>query len=217
MMGRPLVKVCGLTRPEDAATAMAYGASFAGVNGYEKSPRFILPGSPAESRILGKIPLKSRVWVCVEPEWEEVEGAFDRGYAVAQIHFDPDGEWNPGECSLRFGRESLWFAPKMASVEQFREEWAGMARSFLIDGYSSDRFGGTGKRVPGRAFAGLQRQFPGEIFMLAGGLGPENANESVLASGARRIDVNSGVESAPGIKDPAKIKRLFENLSSLPD
>ncbi len=214
-MGRPLVKVCGLTRPEDAATAMAAGATFAGVNGYPPSPRFVQPGSDTESRILEKIVPQARVWVCVEPTEEEVRNALGRGYAMVQIHFDPNGGWEPGPFSAVFGPDRLWLAPKLETPDLFRDEWEGLARCFLIDGYSPGRFGGTGKRVAGRAFARLRKRFPEETFMLAGGLGPENVNEAVLTSGARRIDVNSGVECEPGIKDPGSIRQLFANLPAL--
>jgi len=211
-MGEVEVKVCGLTRPEDAVMALKTGARFAGVNGYRASPRFVRSGSDEERAILEEIPPERRVWVCVEPEIDEVADAFRRGYAVAQVHFDPMGIWRPGLFSQRFGREKLWLAPRMANPPDFRIDWIGLADSFLIDGFATGAFGGTGKRVDGKAFADLLGKFPEESFMLAGGLSPENVSEAISASGASRIDVNSGVESAPGIKDSEKIRRLFDSL-----
>lgn len=214
-MGRPIVKVCGLTRPADVSTVIAYGATFAGINGYKKSPRFVAPGSPLEFQLIGKIPPQARVWLAVEPTIGEVSDAFERGYALAQIHFDPSGTWDPRPFSKAFGSSRLWLAPKLEHPENFLEGWIGLAKTFLIDGYSPGKFGGTGKRVAGRAFANLQGKFPGQAFMLAGGLGPENVAEAVLSANARRIDVNSGVENEPGIKDAGKVKMLFENLADL--
>lgn len=213
-MTGPLVKVCGLARPADARLAVDLGAAFGGVIGYPDSPRFVEPGSPAERAVLEAIPPEKRVWVSVAASAGAVAAAFERGYAFAQIHFDPQGDWAPGKDLASVDPGRLWLAPRLPGPDAFGEDWIGRAAAFVIDGFSPGRFGGTGKTVDGSAFARLRKRFPGEAFVLAGGISPENVEEILARSGADRIDANSGVESAPGVKDPALLRRLF---AALPD
>ncbi len=211
-MDGPSVKICGLTRPGDAVLALGAGAEFGGVIGFDGSPRYVAPESELESVLLRALPGRRGVWVGVEPHPEEGAAALARGFGRIQAHFDPGGDWDPVRFQAAVPRESLWLAPRLPSLDAFREEWIGLAEAFLIDGFAPDRFGGTGKVVEGAAFARLRAHFPGETFILAGGLSPDNVAGAVEASGAVRIDVNSGVESAPGVKDPEKIRCLFAAL-----
>ncbi len=210
----PLVKICGLTRSEDAVLAFALGARFGGVIGAAGSPRFVGPGSPAEAGVLSAIPPGCRVWVSVEPAVGEVEAALERGFDRAQVHFDPAGDFDPAALSAAVGAERVWLAPRMRDTGEFRPGWLGRAEAFLVDGFSAHRFGGTGKRVDAAAFARLAAAHPGADFILAGGLAPDDLARTLDRSGARRIDVNSGVERSPGVKDPEKMKRLFANLGA---
>ena len=216
-MAPPLVKICGLTRSEDAVLAFESGARFGGVIGVPGSPRFVEPGSPAEAAVLSGIPPGCRVWVAVQPASGEVEAAIARGFDRVQVHFDPDGGFDPAAPSAAVGATGIWLAPRMREPDEFRPGWLEMAEAFLIDGFSADRFGGTGKRVDTGAFGRLAAAHPSAAFILAGGLTPDDIAGALRRSGARRIDVNSGVERGPGVKDPEKIKRLFANLEACGD
>lgn len=202
------IKVCGLTRAEDARLAMSLGADFGGVIGYPGSPRYVKFGE--ETALLAEIPEGRRVWVSVEPGIAEIENAFSCGFDFAQIHFDPTSNFDPRAVADRFDGKQLWFAPRLVDPRHFDERWIDFGNVFLIDGFSQDRMGGTGHRVDGEAFADLAARFPDSEFVLAGGINPENAVNAIRSSGAGRIDVNSGVESSPGAKDPGRMRRLFE-------
>lgn len=213
-MEPPLVKICGLTRGEDAAGAFALGARFGGVIGVPGSPRFVEPGGPAEEEVLSGIPGGSRVWVSVEPSLNEVEAALGRGFDRVQIHFDPAGDFDPAAPANKIGRDKIWLAPRMKEPNEFRSEWIGLAEVFLIDGFSTDRFGGTGKRVDVGGYARLTDTHPSGTFAIAGGLAPGNLAAVLRGSAASRIDVNSGIEIRPGIKDPEKMAKLFAVLKN---
>ncbi len=202
-----LIKICGLRRPADARAAMALGADFGGVIGHPASPRYLELRS--EAPLLAEIPEGRRVWVSVEPAPEEVESALDRGFDFVQVHFDPQGGFDPVSASKRFGAERLWLAPRLADPRKFQEAWIDAAEVFLIDGFAPDRMGGTGRRVEGEAFAELVRRYPGCQFVIAGGISPENVGEVLRVSGASQVDVNSGVEASPGVKDPVRLRNLF--------
>tara|TARA_R100000027_G_scaffold67108_2_gene64667 strand:+ start:11516 stop:12163 length:648 start_codon:yes stop_codon:yes gene_type:complete len=204
------VKVCGLRRPEDAVEAFAQGAAYGGVIGHPASPRFV--PEEMERDLLDRIPVGRRVWVAVEPHPDRVEAAFARGFDFAQIHFDPEGTYSPQLLAEGVDAERLWLAPRMANPLEFQPEWIELAGLFLIDGFARDRMGGTGQLVDGEAYAELQRKFPEAVFALAGGLDPQNIGAMLRASEATQIDVNSGVESAPGVKDPRLIRQLFERV-----
>ena len=89
-----------------------------------------------------------------------------------------------------------------------------LADSFLIDAFSTDAYGGTGKTADWSGFAEWKSLWPDKEWILAGGLSPENVSRAVAISGAGRVDANSGVESAPGIKDSAKVRAFFASLGA---
>jgi len=208
-----LVKVCGLTCPADAREAIRFGADYGGVIGYEDSPRHVPLDQTAP--LLAEIPPGRRVRVGVETCDRELEAAFRAGFDLVQVHFDPQGSFDPAAVSERFGADRLWLAPRLANPLDFAEEWIGLAAVVLVDGFSADRFGGTGKRVAGAAFAELCARHPGQVFAVAGGIAPANVEEVLRATGSGRIDVNSGVEKSPGIKDPALLRDLLRRVRSL--
>lgn len=207
MNGEVEVKVCGLTSVEAASEVMRMGAHYGGINGYRLSPRFI--EGEREQEILSELPEGSRVWVTVEPALSVAEDVLERGYDYVQVHFDPQGLFSPSDLAASVGKDRIWLAPRLANPLEFSDEWIGLADVFLIDGFSPDRVGGTGKRVSGQSFRKLTDRYPNEKFCIAGGIGPKNVVEVLRESGAKRIDVNSGVESAPGVKDSAKLEELF--------
>ena len=85
------------------------------------------------------------------------------------------------------------------------------AETFVIDAYSQDKFGGTGKSADWKSFSEYQNLYPEKKWILAGGIGPDNVVSSVAQTNARMIDLNSAVESKPGQKEVDKINYVFDS------
>jgi phosphoribosylanthranilate isomerase len=206
MIGDIQFKVCGLTRAEDVKRAVEAGADFIAFNLYPKSPRHVPLGDAAELA-RGAPHGPKRVAVMVEPTLEELDWAQEAGFDRFQIHARADlplavvRGW-----SEAVGARELWLAPKLPPGVAFPADWLPLADTFLVDTYHAEGFGGSGKTGDWSGFAALKAAHPDKTWVLAGGLSPDNVAEARRRSGARLLDVNSGVESAPGVKDAAKLR-----------
>lgn len=211
MVSGTRVKVCGVTRVEDAQLALELGADYCGVIRYDKSPRM---ATEAQARRLSNsLPVGKRVCVDVSPTPQELENHGDLGFDFFQIHFDLEVAMaTVAAWSGVVGREALWLAPRIPPGEPFPENMLAFADTILIDTYHAEDYGGTGQTGNWAQFGQLMRSYPDTRFVLAGGLNPENIREAVRVSGARVVDVNSGVEASPGIKDPEKLRAFFAAL-----
>jgi phosphoribosylanthranilate isomerase len=89
-----------------------------------------------------------------------------------------------------------------------------LADTFLFDSFSADRFGGSGKTADWTRFRRHREAFPDKTWILAGGLTPENISVALKATGARVVDVNSGVEASPGVKDHARLAAFVGGLAA---
>ena len=197
-------KVCGLTDAEAAETAAGCGADFLGFILYAKSPRYLaLARFAAMAPGLPDLP---KVAVSVEPKPEDLAAMERAGFDFFQVHFRHD--LPPAQLegwSQAVGAERLWLAPKLPPAVDVPAGWLPLARRFLLDAFRADLYGGTGKTSDWHKFADHRRKHPEQVWILAGGLNAENLAEALRQTGAKVLDVNGGVESAPGIKDPAKI------------
>lgn len=212
MGNRTLFKVCGMTRLEDAIAAAEAGASYLGFIFYPKSPRCMdLERFRAIKRDL---PDLRRVAVLVDPEPTDLRQYLDEGFDRVQIHFSTKvaieriAEW-----SRIVGKENLWLAAKLAPGESFDDRLLEYADTFLWDAYKKDSYGGTGHTSDWGQFRSMMETHSTRQWVLAGGLAPSNLLDALAASGANFVDLNSGVEISPGIKDPVKlkaVKRLME-------
>ncbi|HZZ59299.1 MAG TPA: phosphoribosylanthranilate isomerase [Opitutaceae bacterium] len=201
------LKVCGITSLADAAAAAACGADFLGFNFYPPSPRYVSPESYAA--MAGRLPACRRVAILVEPTIEELRAQEAAGFGRFQIHFrTADAEAQVAAWGEAVGHERLWLAPKLPPGTSVPETLLPLADAFLVDGYKSDLFGGTGQTSDWTQFRRLREAHPKKTWILSGGLSPANIGQALAESGARFVDVNSGVESAPGVKDSAKLKAL---------
>jgi phosphoribosylanthranilate isomerase len=208
-MAQVKLKVCGITSLSDALAAIECGAAYLGFNFYPPSPRYIAPAA-ALSITLRLPPEITTVGIFVnEARPEDVGGILAAsGVEMAQLH----GDEAPDYCA-RVGAERVIKALRVGADFDPRRVLDYQAAAILLDAYDAKLYGGTGKTVNwevAREAAKLTKVF------LAGGLSPENVAQAVCAVGPFGVDVNSGVESAPGRKDADRLRRLQAALSLLP-
>lgn len=199
---RTRIKVCGITRVGDAKAAVASGVDAIGLMFYPKSSRLVTVDQARE--LVAVIPaLVSVVAVFADPEEAEVRAVVD-GVAVDLLQFH--GDESAAFCES-FGRPYIKGVRMKAadSLEQAIAAHPG-ARAFLVDAYDPAMVGGTGHRFDWNTIAPERRP----TVILAGGLNPDNVADAVRAVGPLAVDVSSGVESAPGIKDPQLIARFAD-------
>ena len=190
-----LVKICGVTTAKDAAMVAELGADAIGVNFWPGSKRYV---DPAEAGpILAAVPagvLKVGVFVD-EPE-EELAFRIDvLGLDRVQLH----GDERPGDYR-HLDPARLIRAVRVRDVTSFAAASGWKPSLWLYDAFV-EGFGGGGVPAPWPLIAQHARR----PFLLAGGLTPENVAEAVRATRPDGVDVASGVERAPGVKDPAKV------------
>jgi phosphoribosylanthranilate isomerase len=203
---RPLVKVCGITRLEDALSAVAAGVDAVGFVLVPESPRFVAEAEAAA--ISRRLPPEiAKVGVVVDLAPREVRRLARRiGLTAIQAH----GDEPPDLC----GEYGLPVVKAVAAGDGFRWESLEPYRSYpvLLDAASDRARGGTG-RLANWEQARLARE-QGFTVLLAGGLGPGNLREAVQAVAPVAVDLNSGVESAPGIKDADLVRSALARLAS---
>ena len=206
------LKVCGLTSLVDADFADQSGADYLGFILHPKSPRFV-PLSQYTS-MARRLPEGRRtVAVMVEPTSDELEAAVQEGFSLFQIHFSPDlPEDRLVEWSHRVGPDRLWLAPRLPPAQDVAPAWLALAKTVLLDTFHADRFGGSGRTGDWGKFARHRQGHPGHHWVLAGGLNPENIGEALLRTGTRWVDVNSGVEVSPGIKDQIRLRSFIDGI-----
>jgi phosphoribosylanthranilate isomerase len=209
------LKVCGLTRAADAALAAELGADYLGFILHPASPRALtLEAYATLSQSLPKGP--RRVAVMVEPSLDDLDWAQEAGFDRFQIHARHDLELaRVAAWSEAVGVRDLWLAPKRPPGASFPHEWLRLADTFLVDTYHAAGFGGSGLTGDWAAFAGLTEAHPQKTWVLAGGLSPANIQEAVTSSHARFVDANSGLETAPGLKDADKLRAFAAALAEV--
>jgi phosphoribosylanthranilate isomerase len=211
------VKICGISDPDTAGLVSREGASYGGLVFYPPSPRAVTPGEAA-GVAQGFAPGVKKVGLFVDPEDALLRAAFEAvALDMIQLH-GAEPVARVAEIRAQFG------APVMKVLKIARPEdleavgdYAPVTDLFLFDARPpKDRKdalpGGNALSFDWRILAG--RRFP-RPWMLAGGLTAENLETAVEISGARAVDVSSGVESAPGVKDPQKIKDFMSKARGL--
>jgi len=199
-------KICGLTSLVDAEAADACGADYLGFNLYPKSPRFLL--LDAFKAMLPLLPeTGKKVAVVVEPKVEELPRLIESGFDLVQLHFPIETPivqialW-----SEAIPKDKIWFAPRVPTGTAMDPAFFPLASTIFFDSYQAGVFGGTGQISDWSKFASLKDKYSQPTWVLAGGLNPENIGQAIAATGAKIVDVNSGIEAAPGVKDYAKMK-----------
>lgn len=215
-MKRPLVKVCGITRAEDAERALALGADFIGVILYPKSPRAVSPD--AVPALLEAIPRGKRVMVDVATDVDELERRRRLGFDAYQIHFDlEEMVANVSAWAEIVGPEAFWASPRIPLEKPlFPQILMEFANTFVVDAYAKDSYGGTGQAGDNwQRFLDWTFMYQHKRWILAGGLGPSNIEEAIRITQAGIVDINSGVERSPGIKDPARLEDFFRRVDAM--
>lgn len=212
-MQQPSVKVCGITRSEDAQFALKCGASKLGFILYEKSPRSVGLDEIQKIKKEVNFPVDKMVAVEVEPDFEYLRRLQTFGFGHYQIHFSFDFPREEiVEWSKLVGPEKLWLAPKLPFGNDFPDDILSLANTFIVDTYSDNVFGGTGELSNWKGFTNWQKMHSTKNWILAGGLSPQNISKALEETCAKTIDTNSGVESSPGIKCHKKLKDFFAKI-----
>lgn len=195
------VKICGITRVGDAMAAVELGASAIGFIFWPKSRRYV---EPAHAREIVRTlpPFVTPVGVFVNESVDAMNAvAAQVGLGAVQLH----GE-EPPELLAGIDRPVVKAVGRIDSDTATR--WPSRVR-LLVDADDQVQRGGTGMKADWAAAAVLARQRP---IVLAGGITPQNVAEAVTTVRPFGIDVSSGVEDAPGIKNPETLRALFEAL-----
>ena len=199
-MGHLIIKICGVRTLDDALYAVEQGADAVGFNFYQLSKRYISPDHTAE--IISSLPAGiMRVGVFVNPEREFVEAVL-RNNKLSALQFS--GNETPEAISEY--HLPVIKAIHIANAESIGEMKSFRVDSFLLDTFRSEDFGGTGTTFDWN-IAVAAKQF-GKV-MIAGGLTPENVADAVRKVKPYGVDVSSGVEISPGIKDHKKTKEFI--------
>lgn len=205
------LKVCGVTLASDAEQLIAMQVPALGVNFWPQSKRYITPEraseflQPCKNKIL-------RVGVFVNAEPNHVMQLMEQDLIdVAQFH----GDESPAYCTpfadahIPFIRAlGVKHADSISHVHQYR------ANAILLDAYAPEVYGGTGHTFDWSLASDLIQNNPDLPILLAGGITPKNAAEAIHCTHPAALDVASGSESAPGIKDFSKIQQLQDAIAS---
>jgi len=200
------VKICGITRPEDAALAVELGARMIGLLFWPQSPR-VVDRRRAREIVSGLPAGVDAVGVFVNQIEEAVEIAHDVGLRAIQLH----GDERPDSY-----RALVTNAISVIKAVAVRDESAVRraldvpeGAEVLLDAHDAVKRGGTGRTIDWSVASAIARQRP---VILSGGLNADNVIDAIEAVHPAAIDVSSGVESSPGIKDPDKLRSLFDVL-----
>ena len=200
----PRVKICGITRPEDAEQAAALGAGAIGFILWPQSKRL---ADPAVAAGIARA-LRRRVeivGVFVNPTLDEVVHAAEGvGLTYVQLH----GDEGPAFCTAvaeRTGARVIK-ALGIGSGADIRSAERYHTDLHLLDTAAGTAYGGTGRTWDWDLVAQRRSNLP---LILSGGLTPDNVAEAIAAVRPWAVDVSSGVEAAPGVKDPARVEAFF--------
>jgi len=202
-----IVKICGITRLEDAEAAVAAGASAIGFIFWPKSPRFI---DPHRARaIAARLPaFVTPVGVFVDQPLDYVNGVASLvRLGAVQLHGDETPQF-----ASQLSAPIMKALPLSTIGERDLAVWPDETM-VLLDVHDPVKRGGTGRTIDWDAAAAISAR---RRIVLAGGLTPENVADAVARVRPFGIDVSSGVEVSPGVKDHRRVRALFEALHGIP-
>lgn len=203
---RHSVKICGITQPEQAAELFRLGADAVGINLWPQSKRH-LPLPLAEASLQSVAAQHPLVAVLVNADGALLDAAVASGlFAALQLH----GDETPQEVERLMRRGvhvikalQVRDAASLAQIGDFP------CAAILLDAYNPGTYGGGGHVFPWELAVRAREMFPGKHILLSGGLTPDNVRTAVQQTQPLAVDVASGVESRPGIKDLAQVARFI--------
>ncbi len=199
-----IVKICGITRVEDAVAAVGCGAGALGFVFWPKSPRFV---DPYRARAIAASlpPFVATVGVFVNQPADYVNGVASLvGLSAVQLHGDETAAFAAGIRRPVLKAIALGNGTNPAAAD----EWPARF-TLLLDVHDPEQRGGTGRTIDWTRAAGVAAA---RRVMLAGGLTPENVGGAIRIVQPFGIDVSSGVEATPGVKDHEKLSELFHAI-----
>jgi phosphoribosylanthranilate isomerase len=205
----PRIKICGLTRFDDAELSVEVGAWALGL--------ILWPGSPRRCPLpdAGRIAasLRRRAEICgvfVNAPLDEIAVTADAiGLSMIQLHGD-EGPAFAGEVARRTGAKVIKAArvrsgADIAALETFHTDF------HMLDAHVPGRFGGTGETFDWDLVARRRSKAP---LIVSGGLTPDNVGEAIAATSPFAVDTASGTEASPGVKDPEKVRAFAEAVAA---
>lgn len=194
------IKICGITREADAGLAVTLGANALGFVLWPGSPRHV-PLARVRMIVAGLPPFVTPVGVFVDPTEGELADAADAGIRLAQVH---------GTLAASSPLPVLR-AVHLGDNEDGLDLQVGPMHTVLLDAHDPVRHGGTGKTIDWKRAAAISAR---RRIVLAGGLTPQNVRDAIVAVRPYAVDVASGVEAEPGIKDPLKLRAFIDAVRS---
>lgn len=200
------VKICGITSLKDGLMTANYGASALGFIFYKNSPRYIAP--QLLKTWISKVPSNlKKVGVFVNKDVDKVNKiAGDLNLDMVQLH----GDESPEYCNQMIKPVTKVFKVNNEFDPTVLNDYPVSA--FLFDTYKKESYGGTGESFDWQSISNLDTEIP---IILSGGLNAENILEGIKVVMPSAVDVNSGVESEPGVKDAEKVKYFFTRLENI--
>jgi phosphoribosylanthranilate isomerase len=198
------IKICGVTLADDAARIASGGADFVGLNFWPKSKRYLAPErAPMIASVVRSTGNAKIVGVFVDPEIDEIQSIVSTvDIDIIQLHGDETPDYVK-RISLAVYRP-VWKALPIASARDLDRLDVWPAEALLLDAPTPGR-GGAGATFDWQLARQARERYPKIHFVLAGGLTPENVTHAIETVQPWAIDVASGVEAAPGIKDASKL------------
>jgi phosphoribosylanthranilate isomerase len=205
------IKICGVTQESDARSVALLGADAVGLNFYPPSPRYVDPAT-VEPILRELPPFVDTVGLFVNQPLRQVFQTLNQLGRVRTIQWYGSNR----ELSDTFPFQLISCFPvrdqkSLYEITRYLEMCRGLNRlpaAVLVDAAVPEKYGGTGLAVPWELLSEFR---PGVPLILAGGLTPENVAEAVRVVRPYGVDVASGVELAPGQKDPEKVRRFIDN------
>lgn len=207
----PLVKICGLSTPETVDAAIRLGATHIGLVHYEPSPRHVALDLAAELRQRAQGKVKVALLLVNASQQLTGEALSKVRPDIIQFHGTETPEWLARVKQL--APAQIWKAIGLRDADTLdrMQKYRGIADRILFDAPAAAMPGGTGTRFDWSLLANHRHSMDWGI---AGGLTPDNVGQAIAETGAPLVDVSSGVESAPGVKDVDKIAAFLKAVDA---
>ena len=210
------IKICGVTTPDDAAMVAAAGVDFLGLNFWPRSRRYVDADRAREMAAAARAanPALAIVGLFVDATVDIVA----RVHAAVRLdRVQLHGDESPDDCRAIAAQVGLplWKAIAVRAPDDVRTLDAWPVEAILLDAPSAGR-GGSGTTFDWALAANAVASHPTRSIVLAGGLGPDNVAAAIAQVRPWAVDVASGVERAPGVKDPARVRAFVDAARAAP-